>query len=125
MRSPVLIGLMLTLLSSANHRDLLDALDLGDRLLRHQERVRPDVADEAHAAVLPGTEHVVRIRKHASQTDRAGLDVDLPIGREESAFVGCAVPSASNSSSSKLLLRAGPRGGRGIALHERRGTAAR
>jgi hypothetical protein len=40
------------LVVTADHRYLIQTLEDRDGFLRHQQRSRPDIADEAHATVL-------------------------------------------------------------------------
>src|ERR1043165_1232791 len=71
----------------ADDADLLDALQLVDGALRHDERGAADVGHGADARVLPGAQDVAGIREDADGRDRAGLDVDVAAGKGDVAFV--------------------------------------
>src|SRR5205807_1361180 len=89
----------------SDHGHLIYALKLRHRFLWHQQGLRPDVADEADAAILPGTKHIIGIREEASQPDRSGLHVDLTIDREELSPPGEGRSIGSDQLQLEFLLR--------------------
>src|SRR5882724_5148193 len=68
-----------------DHAQLKRSLQLADRALRHEQRVRPYVRFGTDAAVLPGTQSPIRIGERRADADRAGLRFDLAIRSEERA----------------------------------------
>ena len=58
---------------------LILALQFTHCFLRHEQRVRPYVADKANPSILSGTENVVRIGKHTRQSNSSCLHIDLPV----------------------------------------------
>src|SRR5690242_10118650 len=71
----------------ANNGDLIAALQLRHGALWHHQRVVFRARDRADAAKLSRTKHVAGIRKHARESNRARLRIDLPIGEEKTSLL--------------------------------------
>src|SRR5215470_3403222 len=84
---------------------LIHALELADRLLRHQHGAGPDVAHKTDTAKLPGTKYVVWIGKQARQPNRSRLNVNLAISSIEFALSRVGRSIGQDQFQIELLLR--------------------
>src|SRR5215813_4181964 len=72
----------------AHNGDLVAALQLRDRSLRHEDRAFLHVHGDPHLGVLAGPKHVAGVREGSGELDGAGLGVDLAAHEDRLAVMG-------------------------------------
>src|SRR6266566_3573064 len=103
---------------AADHSYLVHALELRDCFLRYQQRRWPDVADEAHAAVLARPKDILGIRKQSGQTNGARLHINLTVGSKEFPLSRVCHSVSQNKVQHELSYSLLSRRHRRIALNE-------